>query len=389
MLLNSKTDIMLNSSFDYEKKNLIESELNLLITKTTSILSKVNLILLIIGTIGNILCIYVYSQNRMRKHKFNLYLLVLAVLELLFCLTLSFDYLFHLIHPNKIIFHDLNDLIDSVMDFLINTTDSYIAIITIFISIDRYNAIINPFQVKNFITNLFAKRLIFTSFFLLLSLKIIDVILCNKIHEINFIVSYCSLISPAVFNIFPTIVIFIVNIMLIKELLKNIEENNTSTILNNSLRRLQLRRSTVEMSVCYSSCQGEAMALIRRYSVNRNRNKKSRKFHYIVIICFSLWLVLTTVPYYAINSFYFIYQINIISNSTSINTYIDEQFENQITKLRIIQNISTTFFNSNHFLNFFLYFCFYSNFRNCIIKLFLSIFFGRIHSFPSIVRRYV
>jgi hypothetical protein len=322
----------------------------------------------------------------MRKHRFNLYLLVLAVFELLFCLTLSIDYLFHLIHPNKIIFHDLNDLIDTVMDFLINTTDSYIAIITIFISIDRYNAIVNPFKVKNFITNLFAKRLIFISFILLLSLKIIDLNLCHKIREINFIVSYCSLISPTVFNIIPTIVIFIVNIMLIKELLKNIKENNTSIILNSSLRRFQLRRSTVEMSVCYSSCQGEATALIRRYSVKRN--KKSRKFHYIVIICFSLWLVLTTVPYYAINSFYCIYQINIITNSTSINIALDEQFENQITKLRIIQNISTTFFNSNHFLNFFLYICFYSNFRNCIIKLFLSIFFGHIRTSSSIVRRY-
>ena len=365
------------------KKNGDNSEV------TTFVLSKVNLTLLILGTIGNILCIYVYSQTRMRKSKFNWYLLVLAIFELIFCLTLSFDYLFHVIHPNNIIFHDLNDLIDSVMEFLINSTDSYIAIITIFISVDRYNAIINPLQVKNFITNLYPKRLIFISLVVLISLKLIDITLCHTINDINFIVSYCSLMSPLVFNIFPTIVIFIVNILLIKEL-TNFSKNSALNMQNfSSTSRIHSIRSTVEIGISYrNNSQTEGTISMRRYSVNTNTN--SRKFHYIVIICFSLWLVLTTVPYYSINSYYFINRIYIISNSNSINVSqdVNQIFENQIGKLRFIQNISTSFFNSNHFLNFFLYFFFYSNFRNCVLKYFRPSFFGKIRR-ASTVRRYV
>jgi len=89
----------------------------------------INLVLLILGIIGNTLCIWVYSKKQMRKSRFNWYLLILAVFELTFCFILSTDYLFKIIHPKNIQLRKLNRFLEILINFSIHLIDSYIAII--------------------------------------------------------------------------------------------------------------------------------------------------------------------------------------------------------------------------------------------------------------------
>ena len=351
------------------------------LAQTTYLISKLNLALSVIGIIANILCIYAYSQKRMRKSIFNWYLLSLAVFELFFCIILSIDYCFFLVYD--IVFHDLNEFTDLFMDYFTHTTDSYIAVITILLSVDRYYATVNPIKIKSFVTNLYAKRLIFFSLFFLSVFKIIDVTMCYKIIEKKFTITYCSLISPLVFNIFPTFIIFVINMLLIKELIINCRNKKSKNVQMNASKK-HYETSANQMTFCQEKNQVDTKTFIQR--CNGNPIKSSKKVHYVFMIAFSLWLVITTIPYYSFNSYYFIYRIDTFANS-SIEFYA-ETTESKIAYLKKIQNISSIFFNSNHYINFFLYFCFYSNFRHCIYKLFKLNLFGLIKS-RSKVKIYV
>ena len=119
-----------------------------------------NLIMMLIGIIANGLCVYSYVQKRMRKNKFNWYLLVLAKFELIFCFILFINDLTQLINSKSYYLHELNNYFGVLISSIIRTIDSYLVIITLYLSIDRLYAIRYPIDVKNFITNVHVKNLI-------------------------------------------------------------------------------------------------------------------------------------------------------------------------------------------------------------------------------------
>jgi hypothetical protein len=146
--------------------------------------SQINIILLINGIFGNILSIYVYLQRRMRKHKFNCYLLLMAVFQLIFCIILSTDYLFRLFYVKPMFLHDLNVYINMAIDYSLHLADSYVTTLSLIMSIDRIYAIKNPTEINNFITYLHPKLLTSMSFFGLILFKI------PGIRYINYLIFY-------------------------------------------------------------------------------------------------------------------------------------------------------------------------------------------------------
>ena len=90
---------------------------------------------------------------------------------------------------------------------------------------------------------------------------------------------------------------------------------------------------------------------------------RTHKAYYFVIILLGLWLILTGIPYYTLNFIFLNYNSN--QNVTAIENIMKER-----KTLHKIQNIASTFFNSNHCINFFVYMCFDGLFRGCFLKFF-------------------
>ena len=193
----------------------------------------VNFAIIIIGIFGNALSIYAYLQKLLRQLKFNWYLLVLAICELMFCLILAIDYFFCFFHRTRIFLHDLNLLANMTIDYLIHLIDSYVTILTLILSVDRLYAIKNLNELKSFFTNKHAKLLMMISLVSLTILKFPSLIICYMNVVKSFNIVFCSIISPTLFNMIPTIVILIVNSLLVCEILrynKKIERERLSII---------------------------------------------------------------------------------------------------------------------------------------------------------------
>ena len=332
----------------------------------------INLVLLVLGVIGNSLCICVYSQKKMRKSRFNWYLLILAIFEFIFCFILSTDYLFQLLHQKNIQLRELNRLLEILISFSIHFIDSYIAIIILILSIDRYNAIKNQTKIKSFVTNLYAKRLVITIGIGLTFFKLIDYALCYKIVDRNFSLVYCGLISPIAFNIAPTTAILIVNLCLVKGLInyyRNLSKLpvNTKTFSNESkiITSNELKVTFINNKMKTSS--------VSIQKVNTKPMKETHTSHYFIILSLSLWLVLSTIPF-TFNSYYFMFRLKTLSyndfkaeSDEFKNKYIDS-----MKKISNMQSITSIFFNSNHCVHFIVYFCYYSIFRKFLINIFSS-----------------
>ena len=85
--------MQLNNSNETGKNYLKDREyMNYLMS--TSI--NTNIALIAMGILNNSLCVYSLSQKIMRKYKYNYYLLLMAIFELIYCLVLFVDYLFFL-----------------------------------------------------------------------------------------------------------------------------------------------------------------------------------------------------------------------------------------------------------------------------------------------------
>ena len=111
------------SSQSYSDEDIIA------LTETTC---RINFILMIFGIFVNIVCIFVFLQKQMKKRKFNLYLLILAIFELIFCSIVFFDYFFRLISSKPIFLHDYNVFTNIIIDYAIHSTDTYVVVIIIF-----------------------------------------------------------------------------------------------------------------------------------------------------------------------------------------------------------------------------------------------------------------
>jgi hypothetical protein len=333
-------------------------------------ISAINLILMVLGVIGNSLCVFVFSQSRMRKYKLNWYLLILAIFELLFCLLLSIDYVGKILLLKNVLFYELDSVIEKIFDLLIHTADCFIAIITIILSIDRFFTIKNRVKIKTCFTNLQRIVLVVSVSSVLVLIKILEFIICYQMKENNIFINYCGIISPIIFNIFPVLAVLVINLFLVKEIISYYRNDELTTNVSNTPR---CSRSSNNMHVIYKNNYQFEHALIknvRRFS--RQTISNTEKSHFIIIIVLSVWLVLTTIPYYTINIYYtFLFrQQSIHQEDFNINTQIIYKMKSISSK----QSISSIFLNSNHFINFFIYCFYYSMFRDCLFKLFRCVY---------------
>jgi hypothetical protein len=298
----------------------------------------INFLLIIIGIIDNSICIYVFLQRKMIKIKFNWYLLVLAIFELLFCFILFIDYSFRLIYQKPMFLHDFNVFANMIIDYILHLIDSYVTLVTMILSIDRYLAIKNPTQIRKLFTYKHSKLLAWVTFLSLVILKIPGVILCYG----NFNIIYCTIVSPILFNILPIISIFVINIFIFFKLSRfNLAQNPS---LNSS--RFSKRDS--------ETSKRSNLSILAKNS--RPFSHACTQKSYYIIMVLSSWLIITTAPHYSINIIYSLFQLKLFSNL----------FDFKIVSK--IQAFFSVFFNLNHSLNFFFYYCFNYEFRRLMLK---------------------
>ena len=307
---------------------------------------KVNLIMTLLGIAGNLISICVFSQKKMIIRKFNWYLLILAIFELLFCIIISIDYFYRIFNAQLMFLHDLNAFTNIFIEFLIHTTDSFVIIITLILSIDRLYAIKNPIKIKDFITNLHSKFLMAAAFLALIIVKIPSSISCQQHFEQKFYIIYCTFISPLVLNIIPTIVILILNSLLVKEIISYYKAKTKEGLLKTGqLRKISDKRHSQVSLVVHATTKTKQKQISR-----------SQKSHYFIIMALTVWTVLTSIPYYSLNTYLLLFRLEIFEN------FLDSKV------IAITQVFSSMFFNSNHCINFFIYLNFYSEFRISIFR---------------------
>ena len=355
------TDKFLNITLDNFTNNELEEKRSFQLK-----ISAINLTLMILGVIGNSLCAFVFAQGRMRKYKFNWYLLILSIFELLFCLLLSIDYVGKILHLKNILFYELDSVVEKVFDALIHTSDCFVAIITIILAIDRYYTIKNRAKIKSFLTNSQTGVLLVSTSLSLVLIKVIEFLLCYQMKEKYVFIFYCGTISPIIFNILSVLTVLVINLLLVKEIISYYYDESDPPTGTNTPR---CSRSSNSMHVIYKNNYQLEHALIkkvRRFS--RQTLNNTEKSHFIVIIVLSVWLVLTTIPYYTINIYYTSLFRQYSMHQENLNT--SKQIVDKMQSISIKQSISSIFLNSNHCINFFVYFFNYSMFKDCLCKLF-------------------
>ena len=367
--LNSNVTKLLSINLSEKLENTSIFHLDKVIFTVENVTSNLNMVLLMIGIITSLLSIYAFLQKELQRRKFNWYLLVLTTFELIFCSTLFIDYLFSKVWIEKIFLHDFNKYTNFIIDFTIHTTDSYMRILTLFLSIDRLYAIyIDPIKVKDFITNVHAKSLISVSFIIIFSLKALSYTLYElriacKTHAI-----FCTLVFPFIFNIIPIFVIGILNSILVVKLVKYYKGKSKLAI-----ERLAKKSITVMLETRQTRRLTRSSEQMRRF--NSKEIGKTQKSHYFVILTTTIWSILTSIPYYTFNTYFTLIDIKMFSDSS-------------VKNLNIIQIVSSILFNLNHCFNFFIYVTFYNDFRNCILKLFCKKMLSKneVRRFPRVIR---
>ena len=349
----------------------------------------------LIGILANIISMLTYINSKLLMNKFNWYLLVISVFKQLFCLTIFIDYIFSKLYSKEIFLHDLNKITNKIIDFTIHSSDSAIAFLTIFIALDRCFLIKSQQKINEFVTRLQVKFLIVTSLTGVFLLKAVNLFICEfEIQNTNHAL-YCTIVSPFTFNVFPYIVILILNILSIflklyfykkqKLVTNNLAKKSLIVILELQEMKRQSKVEFDEIVPAKAKCLQKQCSSNRRVSIQPNtaneeilqlkdlkkmsliklssqcsrtlnkNNYEGKKLHILIIIISNIWSVLTRIFYFSLNSYFVLFQLTFFNLETTV----------------MLQIVSSVFYNSNHSLNFFVYFSFYENFRAVLIN-FLS-----------------
>ena len=353
-----------NNSNDSFFENMTDKYLNENREKVASIVCNLNLVFMTFGIVSNIISICVFSNKKILSLKFNWYLLVLTVFQLLFCITLFIDYTFAKFNGNIILLHDINRVFNIIIDFTIHTSDSCATLLTLFLSLDRLYAIKKPLTIKLFFTNLYAKRLICLSQLILITLKVISYSVC-QIHISNrALFIYCSLVSPQLFNTLPLMIILILNSLLIKELINSYRNRSSMRVLCRNLMKKQIEFKNLKIISKNTSLSSNNKPCSSTYQ--RNFFPPINVTHCAVIIISDIWSLLTTIPYYIFNGYLVFIKLN-----CSLPKSYDFQ------SIIITQTFFSILFNLNHCTKFFVYISFFSEFRNVFFSFFLNNSFSK------------
>ncbi len=342
------------------------------IGKVKNIASVLCISFMILGILDNLISIYTFLKNNLIDNSFNWYLLILTVFKLAFCLTLSIDYVFKKIYHKKIFLHDLNKYAEIIIDFIIHTSDSCIALLTVFMSFDRLYSIKYPIKLKNFITNLHAKSLVSLGLGSLILFVTLNTILCEQDGLSKSYVIYCTVTAPTLINTIPLVLVFVLNVLLVKETIKKYYKKSDSfyvsehmnldvqpkTSVTPLLESISRRRSTFkeifEKGMSRTSTAKKSIQLdINGENITR-KSKERVKSQYFVTIVLDIWSFLSSTPYYILNSYFILFHLNVLSIETLIT----------------LQIVSSVLFNSNYCITFFIYLGFYAEFRDNLMSLF-------------------
>ena len=301
----------------------------------------INFILITFGITDNICCMLVFMQKKLLRLKFNWYLLVITVFELIYCSIAFIDYATYFIHPESIFLHGFNLLTNITIDLLLHLIDSFIIVLKLILSIDRLQAIQNPKKVKQLVTYSHSKLVVIATFIILFLIKLPDSFLCHNSNiDEKFNVLYCTIYSPLVLNIIPVILILITNSLLVFRLVHYYTFEY----------KQGLTKECIQVHTGYKDHEIEVI-------ISKNSHiLRLQKTCYLMIVL-TIFLVFTTVPYYMLNRFYmmfYLFGIGLFS---------------KIQMLNLMQDISSIFFNSNHCINFSIQFYLNSEFRKCFLNL--------------------
>ena len=140
--------------------------------------------------------------------------------------------------------------------------------------------------------------------------------------------------------------------------LKFSDFNKSKESFNLVRKRKNSRRSTDELNFRQKFSQAEL--LVCTNCKRTNEISRTQKSHYFVIMFLGLWLVLTSIPYYT---------------STTLNNINHKYlFSERRKSFGLFQAIASVFLNSNHCINFFVYYIFDGMFRTCFFKIFQNCF---------------
>lgn len=306
-----------------------------------SLIGKINFYFMSFGLISNTVCIFILSTKYLRKSKFNIYLMILAVVELLFCLTIWTDELCEIACSNCTRLSQYNPTMGITIYFLAFFLDSCAVMITLLISIDRLFAIYHPLKINEFSTRKHIKRVIFFGMLLCFMVRAIEIPLY---YAPNRIAACGAIIASIVTVILPAILILIVNTLLFIKL------KNYDAIKKISNLRLSFINDTQQSLVRLNEINEDSQD--RVLCANYQPMTRTQKSHFVVIITIGIWLLITEIPY------------NLILWIMSFNEY-------RVT-YSWIQLVSTVFLNSNHCINLFIYIAFHYAFR-ARLRYFLAI----------------
>ena len=295
-----------------------------------------NIILTLIGMIGNFICACVFTQKKMRTNNLNYCFLITALFELVFCALIFIDNIWRCLSQKKLFLHELNEYLEIIIDFIVHTIDSNTGFLTLVLSIDRLRVIKNNRE-KNFkISKCFILYLIL----IVTLIELISFTLCFEFRSIStFNVSYCAIGKPFVFSIIPNVLNLTLNLLLLRRLFEHCRNKYKEIkYFFGKIRRSGMLKD-LSLIVCKRNRNGSELSIESyQFSCSSLHVKNA-----CAIISIAIWAVLATIPYYTSHSLSILNDHDILKNSFNTNIIVK------------ILAVSAVFFNLNHCINFFVY----------------------------------
>jgi hypothetical protein len=228
--------------------------------------------------------------------------------------------------------HDINLYLKMIFDFLIQTLNSFIFMVTLHVSINRLYAIECPLNIRNFLINVYSKYIFILILMFLMIVNVPSIIFCNNPKNENFKTIYCSIVFPIIFNIVPIGLEFFINLILFSKVIKYQKK---------------------KFSIVFNLPQTIMLKYKLGFYLNKKKTlKRMQLAKQIFALILTTWCLFSTFIYFSLNTYL---SLNVLIN------YFNLFF------LYKVQKISLIFFNLNHCINFFFYICFHQSFRNYLI----------------------
>lgn len=296
---------------------------------------RINFFIVSFGLLGNTLCILILSRKTLIRRKFNWYLLILAVDELIFCLS-------YFINNFLLIFFSINIfefsmLVGSLYSLFIAFIDFFSIWITLLSSIDRYYAIKYPLKKRNFLLHKHSKlvtMLVFAMTFMIHCIGTLPEALINEESEFyRFAILFGYVITPILLGLIPVLAIILLNTLLAMNVL-NYEKNNRH--FKNAVNLIELAKKRVPQH--------------HQHVHNRRKISKRQKSYVFILIALALLVLAVNIPFYIVDGLSFLI----------------------FKKLSDYSVVVSIIFISSHASNIFIYICFHNAFRIYLFNIILK-----------------